>query len=702
MQKIISKITLNSVAFLITFCAIVFGVFTYIKFLSSDYLLSDIKTVYVLMVIELLLLISLAFIFLYKISFILREKKKKRAGAKLQSRLIKIFTAILTIPFLVICISYVFSSYLGMQTWFSDRVKQAVNESVYVSEAYLIEHKSIIKTDVLNLENMINEISMQTYNDKSNFSGILRKYANSMGLSEIIVFDGSNRVIAETEMLPSLEFDVFKNIEEMNLARNGEIVIMHKDNEESISSLKKLDGLIDSFVLVSKFVDTNILQHVEISKKGAENYFHLEKNMSKIQFTFILVFAMLSLVLLFLSIMLSFVFTDRITSPIIDLIKASRKVGEGNFNINICESKNSGEINDLIKAFNLMTKKLEEQQQDLIKANQDLDERKQFIESVLSGVPSGVMGISNDLIINLANPEAEHILDIKKKSLINKNIDSIFPNVRKMIENNVSSKQIEISFDNQPHKILSINITKQEKQGFVISFRDITSLIYAQKQAAWGDVAKRIAHEIKNPLTPISISTERIKRKFKDEVKDKEVFNTCTDTILRQVKTIRQMINEFSSFSRMPEPVFKENNLSLLVKNATLAFKTDDISISFRGFSKDVMCYCDEMQIIQAISNIVKNSIEAMHEVVDKKLVVSINKSEDNIKITIEDNGSGIDMDKDIIEPYVTTKDKGTGLGLAIVKKIMEDHLGTISFYNKRSRGAKVTLCFKCRRINNV
>ncbi|MCT4574887.1 MAG: HAMP domain-containing protein, partial [Alphaproteobacteria bacterium] len=604
MQKIISKITLNSVAFLITFCAIVFGVFTYIKFLSSDYLLSDIKTVYVLMVIELLLLISLAFIFLYKISFILREKRKKRAGAKLQSRLIKIFTAILTIPFLVICISYVFSSYLGMQTWFSDRVKQAVNESVYVSEAYLIEHKSIIKTDVLNLENMINEISMQTYNDKSNFSDILRKYANSMGLSEIIVFDGSNRVIAETEMLPSLEFDVFKNIEEMNLARNGEIVIMHKDNEESISSLKKLDGLIDSFVLVSKFVDTNILQHVEISKKGAENYFHLEKNMSKIQFTFILVFAMLSLVLLFLSIMLSFVFTDRITSPIIDLIKASRKVGEGNFNINICESKNSGEINDLIKAFNLMTKKLEEQQQELIKANQDLDERKQFIESVLSGVPSGVMGISNDLIINLANPEAEHILDIKKKSLINKNIDSIFPNVRKMIENNVSSKQIEISFDNQPHKILSINITKQEKQGFVISFRDITSLIYAQKQAAWGDVAKRIAHEIKNPLTPISISTERIKRKFKDEVKDKEVFNTCTDTILRQVKTIGQMINEFSSFSRMPEPVFKENNLSLLVKNATLAFKTDDISISFRGFSKDVMCYCDEMQIIQAISNI--------------------------------------------------------------------------------------------------
>jgi two-component system nitrogen regulation sensor histidine kinase NtrY len=400
--------------------------------------------------------------------------------------------------------------------------------------------------------------------------------------------------------------------------------------------------------------------------------------------------------------MLSFVFTDRITSPIIDLIKASRKVGEGNFNINICESKNSGEINDLIKAFNLMTKKLEEQQQELIKANQDLDERKQFIESVLSGVPSGVMGISNDLIINLANPEAEHILDIKKKSLINKNIDSIFPNVRKMIENNVSSKQIEISFDNQPHKILSINITKQEKQGFVISFRDITSLIYAQKQAAWGDVAKRIAHEIKNPLTPISISTERIKRKFKDEVKDKEVFNTCTDTILRQVKTIGQMINEFSSFSRMPEPVFKENNLSLLVKNATLAFKTDDISISFRGFSKDVMCYCDEMQIIQAISNIVKNSIEAMHEVVDKKLVVSINKSEDNIKITIEDNGSGIDMDKDIIEPYVTTKDKGTGLGLAIVKKIMEDHLGTISFYNKRSRGVKVTLCFKCRRINNV
>ncbi|MEE8295885.1 MAG: PAS domain-containing sensor histidine kinase, partial [Sphingomonadales bacterium] len=648
-------------------------------------------------------------------------------SGKLQGRFITYFGLMAVVPVIVLALFSGFILERGMKNWFSDPVRTTLNNSLEVAEAYLDEHRMVIQGDVLAMAYDINSQALNVAQNTRFLQLLVEDQMAKRSLDEAVVFDGSGTVLSEASTRFSLSSSrVSRDI--LDRAQTGELILVSNTDEDRVKAYLKLDAYADAYLYVSRFVDPRVLGHLETTRVAFSEYEALEQDRSNLQLSFELVFGVLAFFLLLVAIWVGFLVAGSMTTPISNLADAAEKVGQGKFRTQLPTSTAKDEIGTLSRAFSRMTRKLESQQKDLKTKNIQLDERRRFTEAVLSGVSAGVIGLDKRGNINLPNRSACNFFGKSAKALEGKRFLTLMPELKPLLcrvmeaGDDAAQGQVTVKLAGKERTLLvriAAEINNSIIGGYVITFDDITDQLSDQRTAAWADVARRIAHEIKNPLTPIQLSAERLKRKYaKTLPEDDPVFEQCTETIIRQVGDLRRMVDEFSSFARMPKPIFREESLNAIVKRALFLQEVASPNIIFKlGIPKDdILIGCDSRQISQAMTNILKNAAESISERASndgKKtngenighINITLKKSNGFADIMVEDDGSGFpdgQVEK-LVEPYVTTREKGTGLGLAIVRKIMEDHKGQIKLSSReRGQGAMVTLSFdlKAKRTN--
>jgi two-component system, NtrC family, nitrogen regulation sensor histidine kinase NtrY len=668
---------------------------TYATITGSSPLGADTGTVLILLQIDLVLFLLLGLVVARSLVGLWIERRRGQVGARLHTRLVVLFSLIAVAPAIIVSVfSAVFFNF-GMENWFNARVKTAIVESRAVAEAYLKEHQQVIRGDVLSMaRDLERALPLLTLNPRQ-LSRILAGQGLVRNLSEIYIFDGSGRVLAQWALGFVIDRDPVSP-EVIDRARGGEVVLLTSEADDRLRAVVKLDRAIDAFLYIGRFVEPNVLEHIEKTQRAAAEYKAIEGRRSSIEITFAMIFILVGLLLLFVAIWVGLVFANRLSRPISDLASAAERVRAGDLSARVDEGPDSDELGLLSRAFNRMTNQLEGQRHELVQANRQLDERRHFIETVLAGVSAGVIGVDAESRINLANRSACSLLVTDLDQRIGADIGEVVPELSEMIAdaharpNRLVEGQVSIQRGGRPRTLfvrLAADVVDRKIMGFVITFDDITELVAAQRKAAWSDVARRIAHEIKNPLTPIQLAAERLRRKYLHEVtSDPETFSNCTDTIIRQVGDIGRMVDEFSSFARMPRPEMESTNLASICREALVLPKSAHPEISFVSAIPDtpVPISGDPRQLSQVLTNLIQNAVDAIEGRVaarDEKLPrgaiqVELSVVNDDAVIEVVDNGKGLpaaERDR-LTEPYVTTRTKGTGLGLAIVKTILEDH----------------------------
>ncbi len=612
-------------------------------------------------------------------------RKKKLPGSRLHIRLVYAFSILAAAPVIVMTIASALFFHFGIQTWFSERVRTAIEESNAVAVAYFDEHRQVIRADILAMANDLDRAAQFFITDQGAFDQSVQTQSVLRNFSEVIVFDLSGRILSRSGLTFSLEFE---NIPEYMLrqADSGDVVISTGGNEDRIRALTKLNNFTNTYLYVGRMVDPKVLSHLADTREAAKDYADLRARYFSFQIKVTLIFVVVGFILLALAIWYGLILARQIVTPIGALIDATERVRAGDLMARAPGDKNLEEFDYLAGAFNRMTSQ---------------------IESVLRGVSSGVIGVNADGQVHLANASAIELLGMAEGELTGASIKTILPEIANILDQAYTragkTTQAEIPFSrkNSIKRILLARIVIHGKDtgdsGAILTFDDITELQSAQRKAAWADVARRIAHEIKNPLTPIQLSAERLRRKYLKQITDDpETFSQYTDTIVRNVEDIGRMVNEFSSFARMPEPVFKRGDLKRDIDEAVFLHRQAHRDIGFNILATDSRGYIapyDSQQIRQVLNNLIQNAADSIHSRMaqdkDKGMepirgainIIASYYGDDEISIAVVDNGTGLPADvtpSSLSEPYVTHKPKGTGLGLAIVKKIMEDHGGSL------------------------
>jgi len=486
---------------------------------------------------------------------------------------------------------------------------------------------------------------------------------------------------------------------------------MTSENDDRIRALIRLDGAQELYLYVGRLVDPIVLSHMKRTEGAVKEFEQLEINRSDIQINFALIFVVVGLLLLLAAVWIGLMFATQLSGPISSLIAATEKVRAGDLAVRVSEDTPEDEIGSLSRAFNRMTSELEGNRGELLEANLQLDERRRFTETVLEGVSAGVVGLDCDGTVNLPNRSASELLGVKLDEVIGQRMSDVVVELAPLIEKAANTRsrksiegEIQITRDSETHTLLvRIGSEWAEGQvtGFVITFDDVSQLLAAQRKAAWADVARRIAHEIKNPLTPIQLSAERLRRKYINKIgSDTKVFINCTDTIIRHVEDIGRMVDEFSNFARLPAPKMRSEDLSDLCRQVAFLYRNAQPNIEFENEipSEPIAVVCDGRQFSQALTNLYKNAVESIESrgtAEEKgKIILSLSIDDDVISVMLEDNGKGLPTEnrEQLTDPYFTTRQSGTGLGLAIVRKIMEDHDGGVDLRDGNLGGAMAHL----------
>ena len=677
---------------------------------------SNIKTAYWLLNLDLVVLLLLGTLVAYKLVGLWSRRKSGIAGAQLHTQLVLVFSCIAAAPaILMVVFSSVFL-YFGVHAWFDDRVSTAVNESRAVAQAYLKEHQQVMRADVLAMANDLNREASAMIQSPANFNQFVETQSQLRNLSEALVFRASDSVVlARSRLAFTLELDwpAHKDIEE---AAGGDVILLASESGDRIRALVRLDRYVDTYLYVGRFVDAQVLQHMKTTKEAVDAYNTLQQRQNQMQIVATGTFMAVSLLLLLGAVWFGLMFSERLVAPISALITATERARRGDLSVRVAETQSDDEIGLLGRAFNRMTNQLEGQQEELLAANRLLDERRRFTEAILAGASTGVVALGPDGIITLANKMAEELLlATDAGALAGRRLTEFLPEAEEVLQKalphheKVWPLQVEYAIGDGPRKSILIRITGERGgQGAVATLDDISALVSAQRKAAWADVARRIAHEIKNPLTPIQLSAERLRRRYLPQIKDDpETFEKCTETIIRQVNDIGHMVNEFSAYARMPLPNKAIENVVVVCQDALILQRQahPDIGFGFIAGDMEIKASCDRAQLTQVLTNILNNAIDSIHERQqikpgDGRVKIVVEQKGPNISISIEDNGMGLPekVRDQLMEPYVTTKKKGSGLGLAIVKKIMEDHDGSVvledSIYQDVKSGAKAVIVF--------
>ena len=692
--------------------ALAAGIGTYAVLTDITALGSEPDTVLVLLNVDLALMLILTIFVVRRIVSIWSERRKGSAGSRLHVRLVVLFGLVSVTPTIIVAIFSALFFNFGLESWFSERVRTALSASVAVADAYLQEHKQNIRADVLRMARDLIRDAPTLGNSPARFNQIVNLQSQLRGLTEAIVFTGDGQILARSGLTFVLEFEPVPE-SAFTTARAGEVALLTSENDDRVRALVRLDSFVDTYLFVGRFVDPKVLGHMERTQGAVTQFERLELERADLQVSFALIFLLVALLLLLAAAWIGLNFATQLSRPISLLIGATEKVRTGDLTARVPEQDASDEVGMLMRAFNRMTSQLASQRHELINANEQLEERRRFTETVLAGVSAGVIGLDEQGRIYLSNRSASLLLDVELGEFAGHPLSDIVPEMGTMVQearalrtSRAAESQINVVQNNENKTLLvRVGVDRNGAQidGFVVTFDDITELLSAQRKATWADVARRIAHEIKNPLTPIQLSAERLKRKYLHEIKsDPETFIICTDTIVRQVGDIGRMVDEFSHFARMPAPVIQDENATELCLQAVFLQRNANRHITFElETPKDPLHVpCDSQMLSQALTNLLQNAVDAIDgrkgEVPPGQITLRLYQDQDEKRtiIEVEDNGKGLPTEdrERLTEPYVTTRHKGTGLGLAIVRKIMEDHLGVLSLGDAPGGGALMRL----------
>ena len=713
----IARVALGrTVALLLAILSVASGIATYIVLTQSAPFGPDPDTVLILVNVDLALLLMLGAVVARRIVALWAARRRGSAGSRLHVRLVVLFSLVAVMPAIVVAVFSVIFFNVGIQSWFSDRVRTALRASLSVAEAYLNEQQQAIRADILVMGQDISREQQLVFQDPVLLNRVLSAHGALRGVPEVMLFEGSTgQVLGRSNLSYTLEFDPVPTWA-IERARAGEVALIVNEKGDRVRALMRLGDQPDTFLYVGRFVDPGVLNHVKRTQDAVLVYEQLEGSRSNMQLNFALLFAVLALLLLFAAVWIGLVFANQLARPISNLIGATERVRSGDMGVRVPAADGDDEMGVLGRAFNRMTSQLESQQRELLDANQQLDTRRRFTEAVLGGVSSGVVGLDDQFRINLPNRTASALLGADLDREIGKPLVAVVPEMAELLDEalrrprGLIQSQIRLAREKRNLTLLvRVAIERAADQhvlGYVVTFDDITELLSAQRKAAWADVARRIAHEIKNPLTPIQLSAERLKRKYLREItSDPETFEICTDTIVRQVGDIGRMVDEFSSFARMPTPVMREEDAVKLCRQAVFLQQNGNPTIAYAIEAPDAAPFvCDGRQVGQALTNLLQNaadSILARSEpengaLPEGRIVLRLVANAGEVGIDVEDNGIGLPVEQrdQLTEPYVTTRAKGTGLGLAIVRKIMEDHGGELVLEDREGGGARVRLVF--------
>src|SRR5215472_2287378 len=704
----------RKVAASLAMAAVASGIATYLVLTGAPPLGPDRVVVLPLLSLDLLLLLALAVLVTKRLVEMLASRRRGLAGSRLQVRLVVLFSLIAVLPTIIVAVfSYLFFSF-GIESWFSDKVRTAISESVEVADAYVKEHTQAIRADALGMANSLAEYAGTMAISPQDLVQALTIQASMRGLTEAAIIDSKGNMLARTGLAFALGFEDVKP-EAIRRANDGEVVILTDNEEERVRALVSLGGFSGLYLYVGRFIEPKVLAHRRETQLAAEQYEQLEGKRAGVQITFSVIFILLAMLFLVAAVSIGISIAAQLADPISRLVGAAQRVGAGDLSVRVPEGRKDDEMTSLSRAFNRMTDQIQSQQQELIEANRELDERRRFTETVLTGVTAGVIGLDREGRIYLPNRSASPLIGIDLEQAVGENLAEVVPAMAPLLDeairrpDRIAQAQLQILAGSSTHTLLVRIAAEHDEEGiggFVVTFDDITELLSAQRKAAWADIARRIAHEIKNPLTPIQLSAERLRRNYLKEIKkDPDTFRICTDTIVRHVEDIGRMVDEFSSFARMPAPVLKPEDMTAIVERAVFLERTAHSEITFEvNFtSRPIMVRCDSRLTSQAVINIVKNAVEAIEaRIVESgknppgRIAVSVDADAGKTVVTVEDNGKGLPKRgrERLTEPYVTTRSKGTGLGLAIVKKIMEDHQGELLLEDAEAGGARVRLVF--------
>ena len=709
-------------AFILAAAAILSGVATFglLTGTSTGTGTPDPIKLQILLITDLVLLLMLAAVIAQRTVGMWVQRRRGMAGSALHVRMVVMFSLLAVTPAILVTVFAALFLNFGFNSWFSDRVRSAVDASQSVANAYFNEHIQNIRMDVQAMASSLNQDADVLATSPRLMTMSLSNHSLERNLTEASVLNGAGRVVARSDYsAQSLNVGVLppNALERANL---GELVILTAQNADQVRALVRLERYTNAYLLVGRFVDAQVLNNMARVREAAKTYLRLEESSGKIQITFVAIFAMVSLLLLLAAVWIGMALANQMARPISRLIAAAEDISAGNLQARVEVDDTIGEVGTLSKAFNDMTDQLAAQQDGLMQMNRELDERRRFTETVLSGVSAGVVGLDSEGRINLPNRTASLLLDTNLQDAHGQHLAKAAPEMAELLvqamnrPDRIARAELGITRGGEQRNLITTiaaEYLEGEVIGYVLTFDDITELQSAQRKAAWAGVARRIAHEIKNPLTPIQLAAERLKRKYLKQIKDDpETFSTCTETIIRQVEELGRMVDEFSSFSRMPQAVLKPENLSELTRQAVFLEQNrgSGIKLVVDLPEIDVTIACDSRQISRALTNILKNAAESVVERIESdgetaapgRIALSL-QQHDGIEgprttIVVEDNGTGLPQSEltRLTEPYVTTRAKGTGLGLAIVKKIMEDHRGDLILENRDEGGARVVLAF--------
>ncbi len=698
----------NKINKLLTLVFVLLGpVLAIITFISADLFEKTTSTILLrnLLLLDLIYVLIIAGLVAVRITKLILSRRSRTSGSRLHSRLTKVFTLIALLPTIIVAIFATISINFGLEGWFSSNVQKVVENSMMAAKAYENEQKQYLVNDLNYLANVLNsEISKNRLIEEGYVRNVLSKFQpNSISESFIIDFTGDIRLRGEKSYL--FDFEKISNAD-IDKAISGQIVIIKDWPTNEFRAIKKLSEYNNRLLYVSRIVDGNILQLLDETQDTVLLYQQIENERYGLLFKFGLLYIAFSLVMILIAVWMALWFAEKLSKPVGRLAAAAKKVGSGDFDIKVMEENTKDEIAFLSKVFNRMTNRLKNQRNKLLENNKTVEHQREFLEAIVSGVSGGIISINKEDKIEIINNAAKLILKLKNnKNFVDQKISKVineFNPIIKKVKNldlDFMSEELIINKNRRSlHILLRISkryIGGKDYKGFILTFDDITDLIYAQKNAAWVDVARRIAHEIKNPLTPIKLSAEQLKKKVFSKSNISE-FNIIeySNMIIRQTEVLQRIVDEFSEFARMPEPRKKMVNINDLVKSSVLLQKAvyDNIQFNLHLNNLSSNIFGDSAMLSQALTNLLKNSVESINsskrKIINKEKVIGIidiftNLNNNFLEIKIIDTGIGLDNKiTNFFEPYVTTKQNGTGLGLAIVRKIIEQHDGSLNIYN--------------------
>jgi two-component system nitrogen regulation sensor histidine kinase NtrY len=650
---------------------------------------------------------------------VMQARRRGRAAARLHIQIVSLFSVIAVLPAVLVAIVANVTIDRGLDRLFSGPMHEVIQNSLSIARAYTDEHAQLIGGDILGMAGDIAHARPLYDQDRGTFLDLLTASAVSRNLPSAILIDKDGNPVKDGEAQTGKHLsyapppaDLLKNVNETQ----PEISVLPEENY--VAAVIRLRAFDDLFLYVARPLDPRVVAQLKQTEIGVAEYAELETRRLGIQVNFALMFAVIALTILMASILIGLNFANWLVAPIRRLMSAASTVSTGDLHVQVPVHRSEGDLAQLGETFNKMTQELRTQRDELVNASELIDSRRRFIEAVLSSASAGIIGVDASGSVAILNRSAEKLIGHAESETLDHPLSDVLPELDDMMKTaregtqRLVQGQVTILRDGQERNLsvrVSAEQTNQSRDSYIITLDDITELVSAQRTSAWGDVARRIAHEIKNPLTPIQLSAERIRRKFgKVITEDKAVFEQCTDTIVRQVDDIRRMVDEFSRFARMPKPVIEGEDVADTVRQTVFLMRVGhpDIEIEADIKQDPLRAQFDRRLISQALTNIIKNATEAIEQVPPEELGkgridVIAARENDEIVIDVIDNGIGLPKvaRARLLEPYVTTRAKGTGLGLAIVGRVLEDHGGRIelkdaSDFHPGQRGAWMRLRF--------